>query len=248
MKALIFLPATSIHSPDWADTREARSVIRAHSSGLEAGLGEEIDLLGLDLPSGLRLRQGLEAAAFMAFDPEGDLTFSLLTFDGIVGVPIDIQWRDWQVRMEWTHLSAHFADGIRHGDELPDSDQTGPFSREWVELSLGREIAWFRPYVGTRKIIHSADQGQGMSVQLGTVWNSRSSPGVYGGLDLQSRGELDWAVSGAMEIGVQWFGRGGGLQLGLCGYSGMDDAGKKLGESEQYLGLALGLSPPLSVR
>jgi hypothetical protein len=245
MRGLLFLPMTPIHSPDWADTREARSVLRAHSSGLEAALGEELVLLGLDLPNGLHLRQGLEAAAFMSFEPEDELTFSLLTFDGIFGLPVDIQWRDWQLRMEWTHLSAHFADGIRKGDEFPEAEQTGSFSREWVGLSLGYEIAWFRPYLGSRWIIHSADQGNGAALQLGTVWNSRSSPGVYGGIDLQSRAELDWALTGAMEIGIQWFGQGGGLQLGLCGYSGMDDAGKRLGQSEQYLGLALGIRPKI---
>ena len=119
----------------------------------------------------------LEAAGFMGFEPEGELTFSLLTFDGIVGLPIDLQWREWKLRAEWAHWSAHFADGIRHGDTLPGPELTGSFSREWVGLSLSRTVVWFEPYLGAQWIVHSADGGQGAVLQAGATVNSRSSPG-----------------------------------------------------------------------
>ena len=156
MTPLVLLPMSPLHTPDWANTREARSVVRTHTSGIEAALGEEASLIGQDLPHGLRWRLGLEAAAFMSFEPEGELTFSLLTFDGIFGLPVDLAWRNWRARLEWAHLSAHFADGVRHGEELPDQDQLGPFSREWLGLSLAHQFTWLRPYIESQWIVHSA--------------------------------------------------------------------------------------------
>ena len=248
MKTLLFLPAMPIYTPHWADTRESRSVIRFHSSGLEAALGEQRALVGMDTHRGLRTTLGLEAAAFMGFDPKGELTFSLLTFDGIFGLPLDLEWRDWSARLEWTHWSAHFADGVRQEESLPDPELTGSFSREWLGLTVARSMAWFRPYLAAQWIVHSTDGGDGVTLQAGTSVDARSSPGLYAGLELQSRQEQDWALSGAAELGVQWFESGGGLQLGLCAYSGMDDAGKRAGKSEQYVGLSLGIRPPTSIR
>lgn len=243
MKALLLLPTLPIHVPHWADTRHPRSAVRLHTAGLEASLGESLALVGQDLPSGFRWRAGLEAGAFMNFEPAGELTFSLLTFDGVFGVPIDIAWQNWRGRVEWTHLSAHFADGIRHGDELPDPDHLGAFSREWLGMELGYQFHWLQPYAGLRWLVHSADGGAGGTILSGLIVQSDESPGWYGGLDVQSRQELNWAVSGSMELGIQWTSERGTMQLGLCAYSGMDDTGKRIGAAKQYLGLLFALGP-----
>ena len=254
MPALLLLPGLSLHTPFYGATREPYTQLTVQAERIEGSIGRDIPLIGqrsLPAPAwgsrevgSLDWQVNLAAGTFMGFSPIGELTFDLLTFDGIFGLPVDLRWNQLELRVGWFHLSAHFADGIRRLPDKPDSSSQAGYSREWMDIYAAYWLGPVRPYLGARLSLHSADGQAGPGVQLGLTTSHRHSWGPYLGADLSMRREFGWQPTLSGQTGIELNGQNHtSLRLGLAGYYGMRDEGKHAGESESYLGLTLGFSP-----
>ena len=98
--------------------------------------------------------------------------------------------------------------------------------REWLGMELGYQFHWLQPLCGS---LVGAQCRWWSGERSGVDSSFRDeSRGLVWRLDAQSRQEST-AVSGSMEVGIQWTSERGTMQLGLCAYSGMDDTGKRIG-------------------
>lgn len=244
LAATTWLPGGALTSPQVADTRETWStvVLRTGNTRLDAAIADRRGLFRLDLPQGT-LQLDLAAALYLGFDPGGELTFGITTVDGLVRLPLALRWRELGATLEWAHISAHFADGVRTlEDPLPDP---GVYSREYLRLVAGWEHPLFQPYVGARQLIHVLPDAPAPGVQAGwSAWGPWAvSP--YQATDLQWAAEHGWRTAASGHLGLALRGQEGyRILVAGVGRRGPDDTGKRMGADETYVGLLLGFLPP----
>jgi hypothetical protein len=246
--ALTALPGDPIFAVPIADTRAPLSsvVVRFDpSAGFELGPGQAIDAtLATALPlvgaqhNGWDLQLSIAASAHMGFEADAQLTFGLRTFDGWFALPLDLRRGHWSARISWVHVSAHYADGIRNAQDLPE--QRGSYSREAVTGLLSRELAFGRVYGGGHANIHTVHDEAPFMVQAGTEIFSNRDKVPYGAFDLKFHQEHGWEPSLGAQLGAKFVGDGGRFRVALVAYAGKDDTGKYLGQDERYLGFVLG--------
>jgi hypothetical protein len=248
----LLLPA-ALHSPVYIDPREPLSRVRLRSDGIDAAVGDSVPIVELSVGR-LQAQLGLTGAVFMGFEPGESLTFYLLTFDGLFGAPLDLRWRDWEARLQWTHLSAHFGDGVRQLDQPPPLELQGAFSREWVALTLGRHLLpgtaglqELYAFAGGRAIYHAVDDGGGPALWVGAQADWLERHGPYLAAQLMVAAEQQWTPSVSVQAGGR-LGAGGGVRLGGVFYTGRGQAGKATGEPEQHVGLQIAFGPLPRVR
>lgn len=249
---LLLLPALSLHPPRLADPREWQSRLAIAPAGIDAAMADTFGFVGMDgLTLGgqpLAWQLGLGAGVYMGFLPGGELTFDLVSFDGIFGLPLDLRWGRFDARLSLTHLSAHYADGVRRIDG-PLPEDTGPYSREWAELNLGVQLGPAHPYVSGRIITHSADGGAGPAVGLGVdaALPRRVSP--VGGVWYGARQEQGWTPAFSAQLGLGLRADDARddvapamLRLMADAYVGPNQAGKLEDRDERRVGFLLGFS------
>ncbi len=242
------LPAEALFATPVADTRSPLSevVLRfdpestpglGPGQAIDATLAAELRLLEARQP-GWALQVSLAASAHMGFEADAELTFGLRTFDGWFALPVDLLWGPWSARFGWVHVSAHYADGIRNADVLPE--ERGSYSREALVALVSRTIGVGRVYGGGHYNIHAVHEEAPWMLQLGTEVEGPGRAAPYGAVDLKFHQEHAWAGTLAGQVGLRCTGDAGRFRLAAVVYAGKDDTGKYLGRDERYLGLLLG--------
>ena len=250
--ALLLLPALSLHSGRLADPREWQSRLAVAPAGIDAAMADTFGFVGMDgLVVGgqpLAWQLGLGAGLYMGFLPGGELTFDLVTFDGVFGLPLDLTWGRLDARLALTHLSAHFADGVRQIDGPLPTD-VGPYSREWVELNLGVQVGPVHPYLSGHVITHSADGGSGPAFGAGLDAELPRRISPIGGVWFGARQEQDWTPAFSAQVGVGLRTDDprsdvvpATLRLMADAYAGPNQAGKLEDRVERRIGFLLGFS------
>lgn len=186
----------------------------------------------------LRLGFGVAAGAYMGFDPSGELTFQLQTFDGLFAFPLDLAWGPLRARLQWAHLSAHFADGVRDDPEL--RDRRDAFSREWVQLQVAGLLGPASVYGGSRLILHAEDEVDPFGVQVGGMIAGPWVVAPYAAVDLQIYGEQGWRPALAGQVGAQAHLRRTRFRLGAAARYGAEDTGQLYDLDEAWIGMVFG--------
>jgi hypothetical protein len=247
-----WLPPDPLFRIPIADTRAPQSHVTlrkdyANGVGELLPFGKAIDAavagefrIGELSVAGWQLQPLISGAAFMVFRSEQELTFDLLAFDGYFGFPVDLRRGIWAGRLQWAHVSAHTADGMRKAEPDPPIPE-GAWSREYWQLQGGPSLDWWRVYGGVLMVTHSIHDSGRWDLQAGGSVEGPWRLAPYAALDIKTQQTFEWAFSGAAHVGARLRGERQRLRLALVGYRGLEDTGKLEGREERYLGLALGL-------
>ncbi len=223
-----------------ADPQETSNslLFRSEEPPLEGVVGHTAGLLRLEAgPMDLQLELG--AAIFLGFLPGESFTFGIATVDGLIRVPVALEWGDLHASLEWTHISAHYADGVRYDEQLPQN--TTGYSREQLRLLAAWDFPWVRPYLGLRQLVHSIPQSPGFAAQVGAEAHGESVTTWYAAADLAWAADTDWATRASGQTGLLIRrSEGTAMRLGLVGFRGPALAGKRRGELDRYVGGVLG--------
>jgi hypothetical protein len=209
-------------------------VFRSGDPPLEGVVGDTAGLLRLSAgPVDLQLELG--AAIYLGFLPGDAFTFGVATVDGLIRVPVSMAWHDWRFSFEWAHISAHHADGVRYGEELPDN--TEGYSREQLRTLASWELPWVQPYLGVRQLIHSIPKAPGFCVQTGLKAHGPRRISWYQAVDLAWAADTSWLTRASYQGGVLVRHEDGqALRGGLIAFRGPALAGKRAGELDTYIG------------
>ncbi len=240
MNPWVLLPATGLFGLPAADTRSAASVVNLRwddGFSIDATLGASFPAVEYHADA-WAAQVGVEAAGFMHFDPDGALTFDLDTFDGVFGFPVTGRTGPWSARVEWAHVSAHFADGVRDNGALPGSGDQ--YSREYLRLLAARDIGPARIYTGGRVLTHDARDSAPWMAQLGAEVFAPWRAAPYAAIDLQLAQEFGWNPAVGGQVGVAFPAERARFRIAMIGRHGPDDTGKLDGATESYLGLGFG--------
>lgn len=234
------LPALGLFALPVADTRSPLSAVTLRwddGFGIDATLGASFPVVAYPSPA-VSLQLGVEAGGFMGFDPDGALTFDLETFDGLFAFPLAARRGPWSARLEWAHLSAHFADGVRDDGALPGSGSQ--YSREWLRLLAGRDIGPARLYGGGRVLLHDARDSDPLAIQVGGEVFAPWKLSPYLAADLQLAQEFGWTPAVGAQVGLAVPREYARFRVTMAFRHGPDDTGKLDGAPESYLGLGFG--------
>lgn len=209
-------------------------VLRTGVPPLEGVVGDTAGLVGLEAgPVELQLELG--AAIYLGFLPGDAFTFGIATVDGLIRVPVSMAWGDWRFSLEWAHISAHYADGVRYGEALPDN--TDGYSREHLRTLASWELPWVQPYLGVQQLIHSIPKAPGFMVQTGLKAHGQRRLSWYQALDLAWAADTAWLTRASYQGGLLLRREDGqALRGGLIAFRGPALAGKRGGELDTYLG------------
>ena len=237
------LPDDSLRPSIWADGREAmtRVSVRSGHSPLEVTLAERVELVALKTDAwAVSLAMG--GSGDLAFQPEGGMRFPLSSFDGHVSFPLTIRYSNWTHSLAWSHVSAHFADGIR--DVLGYGQlNTEPYSREFLRWLSSWRVEKVRVYWGARLLFHSIPDAPPWGLQLGVQADELIGP-VFAAVDVQSNEEHQWTPRIRTQLGVRFdHSAKQAVQLGVELAQGPDEKGKWDGRDDPYLGVFLAIEP-----
>ena len=245
MTGWTLIPAYALFALPIADTRSPVSSVTLRWGdhfGVDAAIGADFPLVQWEHAS-VRVQAGVIAAAFLGFQPGGELTFNFETFDGVFAFPVDVAVGEWAGRVQWGHTSAHFGDGARNDIKRPDLFDT--YSREWVQVQASRSLAAprvvsARAYVGGRWTTHGSGASDPFMAQVGGEGEGPWKVAPYLALDVQLAGESDWQPAMAGQVGARVRVGGRRLRVGLTGRSGPEDTGRLHTETEAYVGMVVG--------
>lgn len=240
MLPLVLLPPGGLFPLPVADTRSPVSSVTLRwddGFGVDAALGASFPLVATGADP-VALQFGIDAAGFMGFDPDGELTFDLETFDGLFAFPLSARRGPWAARLEWAHVSAHFADGVRDDGALPGSGDQ--YSREWIRLLGSRALGPVRLYAGGRALLHDARDSEPWSFQGGVEVFGPWTAQPYVAVDVQVAQEFGWVPAVGGQLGAALPGEAARLRVAMVLRHGPDDTGKLDGRPESYVGLGFG--------
>ncbi len=242
MTGWTLLPAYALFALPVADTRSPSSSVTLRWNegfAVDAAIGVNFPLVQWE-NANARVQAGVLAAAFLGFDPAGEITFDFETFDGIFALPVDLAVGEWAGRIQWGHTSAHFGDGARNNDDGDRPNIFDAYSREWIQLQGGRRLGPARVYGGVRGITHGTGRGAPLMVQIGGEGEGPWKLAPYAAIDLQIAGESAWKPALAGQLGGRVHVGGHRLRVGLAARTGPDDTGRLQSQEETYIGLILG--------
>ncbi len=219
-----------------ADPLETANTLtfRTGEPSLEGVVGDTAGLLRLDAGQ-VALQLELGAAILLGFLPGDGFTFGIATVDGLIRLPVSMAWGPWRASLEWAHISAHHADGVRYGEALPD--KTDGYSREHLRLLASCDLPWVQPYLAAKQVFHSISQVPGLGLQAGLVAHGQRETSWYQALDLAWNADTDWRTRLSYQGGLRLRGAGSStFRTGLAAYRGPALAGKRAGENDAYLG------------
>jgi hypothetical protein len=223
-----------------ADPRESATTLtlRSGEPPLEGAIGDAAGILRLDFGE-TALQLDLGAAIFLGFLPGDGFTFGVQTLDGLVRLPISAESGPFTATLEWSHLSAHYADGVRYDDAKPDN--TDGWSREQVRLLVAWRTAWVTPYLGLRELVHAIPAAPRPGVQAGLRAAGPAAATWFGALDVSLNADSGWTPGLSWQSGLLARAEGGrALRLGLAAYRGPAVAGKRRGQQDAWIGGAIG--------
>jgi len=237
-----FMPVENARPALWADGREpmSRVIGRSGDTRIEATLADGVVFTEYTTDA-FSLQVGLAAGGFLSFDPSGALTFALMTFDGLVAIPFTLTHGRFAHTLEWAHVSAHYADGIRGVLGYGEID-TGTYSREYARWITAWESGAWMPYVGGQWLLHRIPEAARPGAQAGLQWVAQDGLPLFLAVDGKLAAEHDWRVRTRGQLGVHFMSRGDrDMQLGLECARGPDEKGKWQGREDVYCGGFLAL-------
>lgn len=240
---IAFLPEGSVVERSLSDREASQSSLLVRSasesgSTIEGAIGEELPIARVSF-GGHKLEMGLNARSAMSFHADGELTFGLLMFDGRVGLPLTLGWGGGGATLEWSHTSAHYADGVRHAGELPAN--TEATSLETLSLQTFHKRGWLTAFQRVEWIYHHTHNVAPLVGYIGFDLTAESAPySPY--LSTSLRGDVDGGDL-SLQIGGQFRGGGKKLRLALVAHSGRSMWGKSHDSEDNYLGAILAISP-----
>ncbi len=206
---------------------------RSGEPPLEGVVGDTAGLVRVDLGE-VALQLELGAAIFLGFLPGESFTFGIATVDGLIRVPVSMRWRNLRASLEWAHISAHHADGVRYG-ELPEN--TEAYSREHLRLLAAWDLPWVQPYLGLRQLIHSIPKEPGFAVQTGLAARGERAVTWYAAADLAWAADTDWVTRASAQAGLLVTRPGAqAFRTGVAAYRGPALAGKRWEEPDAWIG------------
>ncbi len=228
---------TPLLPADPLETSNALS-FRSGEPKLEGVVGDTAGLLRIEAGA-VALQLELGAAIFLGFLPGDEFTFGIATVDGLIRVPVSMAWGDARLALEWTHISAHYADGVRYDDQLPENTQG--YSREHLRLLAAWDLPWVQPYLCVRQLVHSMPAVPGFGVQTGFEAHGQRRLTWYQALDLAWAADTAWDTRASYQGGMLLQRpEGQALRGGLIAFRGPALAGKRGGEHDAYIGAVLG--------
>ena len=181
----------------------------------------------------------LAAGLFLGFDPGGQMTFGMQTVDGLIRLPLSARHGPLSASLEWAHVSAHYADGIRNATDQPLPERA-TYSREYIRLQTSWEMDWFTPYLACRQLIHSLPEAPGFGVQGGWMIYIPGVP-VYQAVDLKLSADEEWQPGAQAQLGLVLSSESiRTLHVGFIAMTGPDDTGQRSGEDDRFIGVQFG--------
>lgn len=235
------LPAEQVFPLPLADTRSPLSRVLLRPEGgdtrIDTALAADFPVLewrGRDVA----LQLGVDAAVYMDFLAGDGFTFSLQTLDGQFGLPLDLAWGKAALRVQWTHLSAHYGDGVRYNDQRPSNLDS--YSREYLWVLASGRVGPAELYGGGQLILHSTVPVPAPGLQLGLQAAPDWGIAPYVAADLQAHAEHGWRPALAAQVGGLARRGDSRFRLALALRTGPDDTGKMDGAHEVYAGVLFG--------
>jgi hypothetical protein len=192
-----FVPAGRLFPLTFADPREIRtSVAFAGDRYIQATVGSYLSLFSIEPEDGSwGFHFGLEGRGLFTLRQESG-RFPLETVDGTIGVYAEYGKGNWQTQLRYTHVSAHFADGI--------VATPIPYSRETLSLRGGYSTAEGQAYVGIHRVANTVPAVHPLALQVGGsyFWPTDSALSPFVAADLRWQEETPINPSFALQIGV----------------------------------------------
>lgn len=160
------LPSGRPFRPTFADPREIRMSIGFEGdSRVNAYVGNYFSLLAFQPKEGddWRAHMGLEGAGYFTMRSEGG-RFPLETTDGLIGLYFEGNSGPWQAQIRYTHVSAHFSDGLAGQAAIPYSRETASLRFAWAPNGS------FQGYAGIHYLAHTIPTLPRPAVQWGFSW------------------------------------------------------------------------------
>ncbi len=224
--------ATPVLLADPAETTWSLK-LRTGGTSIEGVVGDALGLVQLETER-VSVQADLAAAIFLAFFPGDGLTFGITTLDGLLRLPISLELGAFTTTLEWAHLSAHYADGVRYAKLQPQN--LDPYSREYLRLLVCWSNERITPYLAFRQLIHTIPEASAPGLQLGMKFHGQGSITWYSALDAKWNADVDWRSALAIQSGLMIRRKQRWFRLGLAGYSGPWAAGKLAQDYDAYLG------------
>jgi hypothetical protein len=213
-----YLPTTSPFRPLLVDPREPQHSVR-YLIGPESARGEAAfgDTFGLVRVSNSYVAQvGIQASVFTRFNRDSDSEgfLDINSTDYMIFIPVDVQIGSVTVRSGIGHLSSHLGEmAVQHlilDEGASFFDPRFLYRRDFVRVVAAWDATErLRIYGGTSVAVHINPDLARTAVQAGVEWLGPPQPlgslrrQWFGGVDVQSWAESDWAVNGNLEGGLR---------------------------------------------
>jgi len=208
--------------------------LRSGDPPLEGVVGDMAGIARLDLGTAA-LQIDLGGAILLGFLPGDGFTFGVWTLDGLIRLPLSVEVGGFTGTVEWSHVSAHYADGVRYDGARPDN--TDGWSREQVRLLAAWRTERVTPYLAVRELLHALPAAPRPGVQVGLRAAGTRSPTWYGAADASWNADTGWSTGLSWQSGLLARAAGGrALRLGLAAHLGPAVAGKRGAERDAWFG------------
>lgn len=231
-----FAPEGRLFRPLLADPGEARLGIFTYlkENRIEGMIGGAWEAFETTWPS-TRLRTGIHAGVFTLLRKTG-ATFPLETADFLFGLHTDLSRGRFTGRFEFSHVSAHLADGYK-GPRPPIT-----YSREFFTLQGSYERSPVRLYAGIRLSNHAIPNVRRWGLQSGGELMSRplrkNLPHVYTAFDVRVFDDGGITANCTAQVGFLFHNpRRAGLRLALLLHTGKSEHGQFHRLPNRYAGV-----------
>jgi hypothetical protein len=251
-----YFPGTSPFRPLLADPRETHHSVRyLVGAGRARGEASFGDTFGLARVSNSPVAQvGLQASVFTRFNRDADSAgfLDINSADYMIFIPVDVQLGAVTVRSGIGHISSHLGEmEVQH--QILDQgasffDRRFLYRRDYVRVVAAWDATErLRVYGGASVAVHITPDHARTAAQAGVEWLGPPRPfgpilrQWFGGVDLQTWAESDWAANGNLEAGVRLSRPDGerAIRFAVSGYAGRSLQRILAAQREHYLSAGL---------
>lgn len=241
--AAAWLPRGSLAPVLVADPWQVRTevVVRPGFPVLGGQVGDRVAVVRVAWDGGAA-EAGFAAGLHLGFVPADAFTFGVATVDGLLEVPATVALGRAAVTLAWTHLSSHFADGVRYLEEPPEARD--PHSRETLRAVAAWRGGWWTAYGGAHAILHAVPDAPWPGLQVGGAVEGPSRASPFLAVDGRWNGDTSWRTGASLLAGVRVRGPGGrSLRAGFAAYRGPRVQGMLADEDDAFVGALVAFDP-----
>jgi len=241
--AVAWLPRGSLAPVLVADPWQVRSdlALRRDFPSIGGQVGDRVAVVRVAWDGGAA-EAGFAAGLHLGFVPADGFTFGIATVDGLLEVPATVALGPLVFTVAWTHLSSHFADGVRYLDEPPE--ERSPHSREAVRAVVAWRGGWWSAYGGAREILHAVPEAPRPGIQAGASVEGPWRAAPFLALDGRWNADTGWYTGASLLAGLRVRGPGGRpLRAGLAAYRGPRVQGMLAEEDDAFVGAIVAFDP-----